>query len=124
MKKYSILTMMVVLLASISLAACSPATPAEDPVIVQDPIVSVEEDQDDELVLTLEELSKYDGQDGNKAYIAVDGVIYDVTDSGPWGNGSHNGFTAGKDLSKEIKEISPHGIAKLENVVEIGTLTE
>lgn len=124
MKKYSIFTMMVVLIASISLAACSPATPAEDPVIEEDPIVSVEEDQDDELVLTLEELSKYDGQDGNKAYIAVDGVIYDVTDSGPWGDGSHNGFTAGKDLSKEIKEISPHGIAKLENVLEIGTLTE
>lgn len=33
-----------------------------------------------QLELTLEELAAYDGKDGNPAYIAVDGVIYDVTD--------------------------------------------
>ncbi len=114
MKKKSILTIIIVLIAliaSISLVACSSDTPAE-------------EQQDAELVLTLEELSEFDGQDGNRAYVAVDGVIYDVTDSEHWENGAHKGFTAGKDLTKEIKEDSPHGISKLENVIEVGTLAE
>ena len=66
-----------------------------------------------ELILTLEELAQYNGENGNPAYIAVDGVIYDVTDAGPWRGGKHNGFSAGNDLTEEIKTISPHGISKL-----------
>ena len=59
--------------------------------------------------LTLEQLKKYDGQDGNPAYVAVDGTIYDVTNAKDWNNGKHkNGITAGKDLSKEITS-APHG---------------
>ena len=60
-----------------------------------------------ELQLTLEELSQYTGQNGKPAYIAVDGVIYDVTNVPQWENGGHNGFSAGKDLTKEIKTVSP-----------------
>ena len=33
------------------------------------------------LQLTTEELSEFDGQNGNESYIAVDGTIYDVTNS-------------------------------------------
>ena len=65
------------------------------------------------LQLTLEELKMYDGQNGNPAYIAVDGVIYDVTNVSPWSGGKHNGFTAGQDLTDAIKNVSPHGLAKL-----------
>jgi len=72
------------------------------------------------LLLTLEELKAFDGKDGRPAYVAVDGIIYDVTNSIPWKNGEHNGFSAGNDLTREIKEISPHGAGKLQNVVEIG----
>ncbi len=72
--------------------------------------------------LSLEELAAFNGKDGQKAYVAVDGVIYDMTASRAWGNGQHNGFEAGRDLTKEIKEISPHGVVKLENVVEVGRL--
>lgn len=119
MKRNSILTIIVVLLVLVLVTACSPASPTEEP-----PVTPVEEPQEEELVLTLEELSEFNGQDGNRAYVAVDGVIYDVTDSEPWKNGKHNGFTAGKDLTREINEESPHGISKLANVVEIGTLAE
>jgi predicted heme/steroid binding protein len=77
-----------------------------------------------ELVLTLEELSKYDGKNGNSAYIAVDGVIYDVTDVSQWKNGAHNGFTAGQDLTDEIKNVSPHGVSKLTSVPVVGKLAE
>lgn len=74
------------------------------------------------LQLTLEELKMYDGQNGNPAYIAVDGVIYDVTNVSPWSGGKHNGFTAGQDLTDAIKNVSPHGLAKLESVPVVGEL--
>ena len=75
-----------------------------------------------QLELTLEELAKYNGKDGQPAYIAVDGIIYDVTDSRAWKNGMHNGFEAGKDLTEEIKTVSPHGIGKLEGITQVGKL--
>ncbi len=77
-----------------------------------------------EIELTLEELSQYDGKDGNPAYVAVDGVIYDVTDSAAWKEGGHNGFEAGKDLTEEIKNVSPHGVSMLERVPAIGRIVE
>lgn len=48
---------------------------------------------------TLEELSKYTGKDGNPAYVAVNGTVYDVTNNAAWAAGTHFGLTAGKDLS-------------------------
>lgn len=81
---------------------------------------SVEEASDKEF--TLDELKEYDGQNGNKAYVAVDGIVYDVTDVGAWKNGEHkNGITAGKDLSEEINK-SPHGKDVLEDLPVVGKL--
>lgn len=72
--------------------------------------------------LTLDELKEYDGQNGNKAYVAVDGVVYDVTDVGVWKNGEHkSGITAGKDLSEAINK-SPHGKDALEDLPVVGKL--
>jgi predicted heme/steroid binding protein len=73
---------------------------------------------------TLEELSQYTGKNGEKAYVAVDGVVYDVTNVPAWKNGEHqNGLTAGKDLSKEILS-SPHGKSVLENLPVVGKLVK
>ncbi len=76
------------------------------------------------LVLTLEQLSSFDGTNGKPAYIAVDGLIYDVTNSALWISGAHNGYTAGKDLTTEIKEKSPHGLSTLERVPVVGQIKE
>lgn len=70
---------------------------------------------------TLEELAAYNGKGGNKAYIAVDGKVYDVTDSPAWANGGHNGFEAGQDLTEAIQK-SPHGLKVLDNLTQVGTL--
>lgn len=72
--------------------------------------------------LTLDELAQYNGKDGNPPYIAVDGVIYDVTNVPQWRNGEHNGFSAGNDLTEQIKNISPHGVSKLKGLPVVGTL--
>jgi len=79
---------------------------------------------DTEVVMTIDELSAYDGKDGNPAYIAVDGMIYDVTDVPQWRNGEHNGYEAGQDLTDEINTISPHGISKLKGISVVGKLED
>ncbi|MDO4712037.1 MAG: cytochrome b5 domain-containing protein [Peptostreptococcaceae bacterium] len=71
---------------------------------------------------TLEELAEFNGKDGKPAYIAVDGIVYDVTDLPAWKEGGHNGFEAGQDLTEAIKKDSPHGVAKLDGVPIVGTL--
>lgn len=72
-------------------------------------------------VFDAEELAKYDGQNGNPAYVAVDGKVYDVSDVSEWKDGSHFGkFQAGQDLTEEIKTLSPHGVSKLDSVPIVG----
>lgn len=92
-----------------------------------------DEDNDDSIdnedtaelkVFTLEELSSYNGLDGSPAYVAVDGVVYDFTNLGAWRNGKHNGFTAGRDLTDEILNVSPHGVKNLEGVPIVGSIAE
>lgn len=75
-----------------------------------------------QLELTLEELKVYDGKEGRRAYVAIDGIIYDVTDVPAWKNGIHQGlYKAGQDLSEIIKK-SPHGKAALEKALVVGKL--
>lgn len=74
------------------------------------------------LALTLDQLKQYDGKNGNPAYIAVDGVIYDVTNDDNWKKGSHKGYSAGNDLTDEIEGKSPHGTSVLEGVPIVGKI--
>lgn len=71
--------------------------------------------------MTPKDLSAYDGKDGNKAYVAVDGVIYDVTGVKPWSSGSHKGGMAGTDISKKISQAG-HGKSVLEKREVVGQL--
>lgn len=77
----------------------------------------------EEVTLTVEELAAFNGKDGEKAYIAVNGVIYDVTDHPLWIDGQHNGYTAGLDLSEEITK-SPHGEVVLKDLPVVGKLAQ
>lgn len=53
-------------------------------------------------VFTRQELTKFNGKNGNRAYVAVNGIVYDVTDNAAWSNATHFGLTAGKDLTQEF----------------------
>ncbi len=48
---------------------------------------------------TLEELLKFNGKNGNPAYVAVKGIVYDVTNSAVWAAATHFGLSAGNDLT-------------------------
>lgn len=62
--------------------------------------------------LTLEQLKEFDGKDGRPAYVAADGVIYDLTSSRLWRGGvhdpGHGDVKAGTDVTA-LLEKSPHG---------------
>lgn len=73
----------------------------------------------DKNVFTKETLSQYDGKDGHKAYIDVNGIVYDVSDIKQWENGEHHGLKAGQDLTKEFLK-SPHGHAVLQKLNIVG----
>jgi predicted heme/steroid binding protein len=57
-------------------------------------------DQQAQKTFTVSELSEYNGKDGNPAYVAVDGIIYDLTNV--FIDGEHFGHFAGQDLTSDF----------------------
>ncbi|MCF7927133.1 MAG: hypothetical protein K9L74_06135 [Candidatus Izimaplasma sp.] len=111
----------LILIVVFTLSACSNDTG----LLVDDDPIKTDNQTDEQsniLQLTIEELAVYDGTDGNPAYIAVDDVIYDVTGSNRWSDGTHNGFTAGQDLTEQINTISPHGTSVLDGIPVVGEI--
>ncbi len=91
---------------------------------VEDTFVPVIPTEEELLEFTLTELLEFDGRNGKRAYIAVNGFVYDVTDSSFWRNGGHNGFQAGRDLTDAIVNQSPHGLSTLSGIPLIGIIVE
>lgn len=81
-----------------------------------------------EKIFSLTELAEFDGKDGGAAYVAVDGVVYDVSDSARWPEGQHSscnlGAMAGKDLSEEIEQAPASMRALLEKMRVVGKLEQ
>ncbi|WP_414045044.1 cytochrome b5 domain-containing protein [Macrococcus equi] len=73
-----------------------------------------------EHVFDAEKLKAFDGKDGHKAYVAVNGAVYDVSDVEMWKGGKHNGLEAGKDLTDGFKS-SPHGGGFLKDLKVVGS---
>lgn len=74
--------------------------------------------------MTREELAQHDGREGRKAYVAVNGNIYDFTDSKMWQNGDHQGaHQAGCDLTEALQN-APHVRAVIERFPVVGRLEE
>jgi predicted heme/steroid binding protein len=72
--------------------------------------------------LTRRELSRYNGKNGVPAYIACEGLVYDVTGSFLWPEGEHQAFhAAGADLTASLHE-APHGAGVLAHLSIVGTL--
>lgn len=74
--------------------------------------------------LTKGELEQCDGKNGNPAYVAYAGSIYDVGGSKLWRGGAHaRKHLAGTDLTDALKQ-APHGEEKLESMSLVGKIVE
>jgi len=72
---------------------------------------------------TLEELSQYTGSHGNPAYVAIEGIVYDISNYRAWSEGTHFGVIAGQDVTSQFK--SCHGIIDiLTNAPKVGILID
>ena len=139
MKKTAIL-MAVLAAAALVLAACSTSGTSSssvssssrvlsDIVIASSPATKATASSDkitlsgsssSQKVFTAAELATYNGKNGNPAYVAVNGVVYDVTNVKEWQNGTHQGLSAGQDLTSQIAQ-SPHGTSVLSGLTVVGT---
>ncbi len=120
MKKAAYILVLTVLLMLYGCAGSSSqqATPSAEPAATESQLPTA----DPALEMTLEDLAKFNGKDGVKAYIAVDGVVYDVTEVPPWAGGIHQGsYQAGIDASDLITK-SPHGKKVLEKLTVVGKI--
>ncbi len=71
-----------------------------------------------------EELAKNDGKNVAPTFFAVNGKVYDVTNSSLWGDGEHQALhSSGKDLTTEL-ELAPHGADVLDRFPIVGILIE
>ena len=68
-------------------------------------------------VYTADTLAVYNGLNGQPAYAAVDGLVYDFSQL--FRNGNHHGYSAGKDLSSAFHNQHPNNL--LNNYSVVGT---
>jgi membrane-associated progesterone receptor component len=53
-------------------------------------------------IFTIEELGSNNGKNGRPAYVAVNGIVYDVTNNRAWAAATHFGLTSGKVYTQEF----------------------
>ncbi len=72
-------------------------------------------------VYTRSQLALRNGQDKPDIWVALHGLIYDVTESRLWRKGQHYEHWAGQDLTDELRD-APHSESVFEKFVVVGML--
>lgn len=70
---------------------------------------------------TISQLALRNGQDKPQIWVAVDGIIYDVSESRLWRNGKHYEHWAGQDLTSELKD-APHSKSVFARFKKVGKI--
>ncbi len=76
---------------------------------------------EDKKSFTKEELSKYNGKNGKPSYVAVNGVVYDVSSVVAWQNDTHFGMIPGNELTSDFNACHP-GSERLTTLPMVGKL--
>lgn len=97
----------------------TPSTPAETAAPVQPnvPVAPIAPETPTSPIFTATSLKSYNGRNGQPAYIAVDGLVYDV--SSLFRGGVHQGWPAGQDLSSAFHD--QHSSRYLQGFAVMGT---
>ena len=74
----------------------------------------------DKKTFTKEELKKYNGQNGQPAYVAVDGIVYDVSDV--FLDGDHYSHIAGHDMTDDF--YLQHAKEEIEDYPVVGKMID
>jgi predicted heme/steroid binding protein len=69
-------------------------------------------------IFTQQELAQHDGRNGTPGYIAINGIVYDVTNVQLLKDGRHHGVTPGNDVS----DLFVHNQAILNRLQIVGKL--
>ena len=70
---------------------------------------------------TVETLAQFDGKNGQPAYVAYEGKVYDVSESAMWDDGEHEAMhSAGSDLTA-AHDDAPHDVY-VTDYPHVGTL--
>jgi predicted heme/steroid binding protein len=72
--------------------------------------------------ITKSQLALRNGQDKPEVWVALKGLVYDVSASRLWKNGKHYEHWAGQDLTDELKD-APHTDKVFEKFKVIGRLS-
>lgn len=118
-----LLVVAIILFATTFLTACtSQSTDTDDSADVSG--LSTSNNDSTSKVISSAELARNNGKNGNDCYVAVDGVVYEISGIAEWINGIHvttSGVTCGNDHTQKIKE-SPHGRSVLSRLKVVGRL--
>lgn len=72
-------------------------------------------------IYTKQQLALRNGQDKPQIWVALNGLIYDVTESRLWKDGKHYEHWAGQDLTDELPD-APHTKTVFEKFAVVGVL--
>lgn len=75
-----------------------------------------------ESLFTIEELATFNGKDGSPAYIAVKGIVYDVTNNATWAAATHFGLAAGNNYTEEFASCHRGQESILTTLPQVGRL--
>ena len=75
-----------------------------------------------ETVVTPEQLTENNGKNGTPAYVAVNGVVYNMTDVPAWAAATHFGMMAGQDLTEEFLACHANQAIILSKLQEVGRI--
>ncbi|WP_221620184.1 cytochrome b5 domain-containing protein [Arachnia propionica] len=100
MPRWLLISLIIVAVIVVAILVMPRQSHKGDPAKVERTFSAEEQSLIDSRTVTPEELAANDGLDGRPAWIAVNGVVYDVTER--WQEGRHHGLSAGRDLTEEF----------------------
>ncbi|SCJ95063.1 Predicted heme/steroid binding protein [uncultured Clostridium sp.] len=78
----------------------------------------------EEIMLTVQELSEFNGRDGKPPYVAIDGIVYDLSKINKWKDGKHHGMLAGQVLTEEYYRCHSKKLNLIKKSKVVGRLKE